>query len=1156
MSTLKFSFPKKSEHAVRHDDTLSDELVDGGWTKLYHPHNMPLSLNLSHQSWRPRRPSVPSPSNAASTSGHAPSFKSKGKDRSVDSDTIGFGSRHGHNADFLDSKSSESSPSPTAYGSSSHSVPLHSSFQQYSASLPSRNRTSILSVASDALGFRKKIGSMSRKKPNSHSLPHTRIMPGVIEISAHNNTTVTSSIDGTPTHKDYEHEERERLRDVAAQSIGLDPELLHSSKFETRSFLDSPQSPPQSPPLPPFPATLVALRPFTELSATLPKFTPPSSLLVYALAKQWKSRTIFLTSHSQSHKTHVHLFKGASKDEKEIERLEVTEDSVIFVAEEEVAGRGKVVKFAGKDVSSKQSGAIGEQGLRTMWFLQIKDPAESHRWIAAIKNAVLTRRAVRAGLDIPTQLDGGNEPKGDMDVMLSMHLQRIISMHAAKTSAAVSPPSPLITTSPSPAPSLRSLRINTSSSPSPTTAMKGIFSARPRSPSVDGSPTLTHPPVHAEDSFRAAGTSLLTMLRSKSSTDSSFSPSHSLPLPLSHVPRQGSPAPSLRSTNAPVIITASDLKISKERDAPDVSTSIPEASSSCTTPGSNIPPAPPFSPPGTSAFSLQPPPRKCKYAAATIPTTYLHEPQGLYKQASGNRSVAGNFGIPSGNSGDDMPRETPPVSPASSNFSSGQPGSFSPNSALLVLSSVVDAYVEEQSDEVTRNLLGNGVVNCSSPGVGSVPTDKLLQSTAITKRWSRQGVPLPKQLTPPSGPPPSIPPSPENNRRISVESGLSLPATYAMDRSSSSSSSNFHSRAGLSPRSGASLSPTFWKRASGSSMHSASSTSTFDSQGRSQMRVPFGGESFSSSWGSVVGNGGSSRPMSLSAYGSSPVVHTGSAKRRSMPPPRPAPNFAPPPAPMVQESTSGPAPLTMPAPAPQKSFRNSVAQRAMRLSLTSPKPPPSSALPPRPDEATFVQGHRRSSSSGTQDVHPTSEPSSRPISPLLRHSNSIQRTSSPPRSLSIRQRLRILSTPPVQSPSSLIPSIQVSTLDLSDDNDDDPSTPHFSSPHPFGLGEHIMTIQNDTSFLQLSSPIASTIPKPPPRSPFQPISPSSELEPDCDFVALSPPPPRRGSKPYVSTMTRPENLEVERSGSAQREESKLVALSQRGSVVSLGFVTT
>ena len=736
-----------------------------------------------------------------------------------------------------------------------------------------------------------------------------------------------------------------------------------------------------------------------------------------------------------------------------------------------------------------------------------------------------------------------------MDVMLSMRLQGIVSTHPTKPLTAISPPSPSIRTSPSPPPSLRSLRMNIPSSPSPTTAMKGIFSGtRPRSPSVEGSPTLTYPPGHAEDSFGAVGTSLLTMLRTKSSADSSSSPSHSLTLPLPHVPGQGSPAPSLRSTNAPVVITASDLKISKERDAPELSIVIPEASSSSTPPGSNTPPTPSLSRQGTLTLSLQPPPRKSKHVVANIPATSLHEPWGMYKQASGNRSVAGNFGIPSRDPGDVTPRGASPVSHDSSSFVSGQQGSFSPSSSFEVPSPRLgEGFGGEQSGEVTPTPLGNGIVNSSSPGGGSVSTDRLVQHTTVTKRWSRQGVPLPKQLTPPSGPPPSIPPSLEKNHRASVESSISIPVIYTADRPHSSSSFNSYSQARISPR-------------SGSSMYSASSTSTSDSQGWPQGPMSFRGESFSSSLGSVVGTRASLRPMSMSVLGSSPVAHAGATKRRSMPPPRPAPNFAPPPAPTVQESASGSAPT------PQKSLRSSVAQRAVRLSLTSPKPPPSSALPPRPDEATFIQGHRRSPSSGTPDLHSIPAPSSRPT--LV--SNPTQPASPPGKYLSIRQRLRILSTPPtssspVQPPSSSMPSVQISTLDLSDDNDDDPPTPYFRSPQPFGLGEHITTLQNDPSFLQLDTPVTPTIPKPPPRSPCRPMASSSStmsdlriprFEPARDFVALSPPPPRKGSKPHIATVTRPEKLEVESSGSAEQEESKLVALSQSGSVVSLGFVAT
>lgn len=745
--------------------------------------------------------------------------------------------------------------------------------------------------------------------------------------------------------------------------------------------------------------------------------------------------------------------------------------------------------------------------------------------------------------------------------MLSMHLQGLISTHPAKPSTAISFPSPPVPASPSPPPSLHSLKTNIPSSPSPTTTMKGIFSGtRPRSPSVEGSPTSTYPPGHAEDSFGVAGTSLLTMLRTKSSADSSSSPSHSLPPPPPYVSGQGSPAPSLRSVNAPVVITASDLKISKERDAPELSIAFPEASSSGTPPGSNTPPTPSFSSQGTLTLSLQPPPRKCKHIPA-IPAVSLPEPQGLYKQATGNRSVAGNFGISPGSSGDVTPRETSPVSPISSSlYSGGRSGSFSLNSGSEMQSPCGgEAHGGERSGEVGPTLSGDGIVNpLSSPRGIPVPSDKLLQSTAITKRWSRQGILLPKQLTPPSGPPPSIPLPLENNPRTSMESSVSMPVTYTQttDYSPGSSSSNSHSQGRFSN--------TFWKRASACSTYSsASSAGTSDSRRQSQVPAPFGRESFRSSTGSIVGRGMSSRPMSMSISVSSPMGHIGAVKRRSMPPPRPAPNFAPPPAPAIQESTSERAPL-MSAHAPRKSFRSSVARRALRLSLTSPKPPPSSALPPRPDEVVFAPGRHRSSSTSAPDPHPIPTPLPRPSSALSGNSNSIDPVSPHSRNLSIRQRLRILSTPPVspsaQSPS--FPSLRVSTLDLSDDNDeDDLPTPSFQSSQLFGLGEHIMTMQNDPSFLQLASPITPTTPKPLSRSHLRSIPPmsgpgTSPFEPDLDFVALSPPPPRRGSKPHVVAVRRPEKLEGGRSGSAHREESKLLTPSQRGSMVSLGFVTS
>ncbi|KIJ17723.1 hypothetical protein PAXINDRAFT_97940 [Paxillus involutus ATCC 200175] len=1250
---LEFPLPSRQPGELLQGPEIfySDELVDGKqWTKLYyHQHSqhhlaspnpadvtsrrgspMPTSLRFSQQSttqphphvqqdpthksildsWLSRRSSVQSASTAphatnpngiGSSHGHGLNSKSKGKERSLDSpnsSSLGFGFGYGHDydADNLVSTSSNPSTAFTSYESSPSSGSPHSHKNHTAPTQPRKPRTSLLLAASDALGLRKKVGSVSRKKPPSHHIPYTsHIMPDVIEISAHNNTTVTSTIGGTTAHRDYEHEERERLRDVAAQSIGLDPELLHDlNRSQSHSSLDSPQGPPQPARIPPFPASLAALGPLTTMSATLPKFVPPSSLLVYALAKQWKLRTIVLTSHTASQKTHVHLFKGAAPDEREIERLEVNEDSVIFVSEEEVGSRGSVVKFAGKDAGASSSSSIGEENPRTMWFLQITDPAESQRWITAIKNAVLSQRSIRAGLGILAQTNVGHEPRGDMDVMLSMRLQGIISTQPIDPpkSTATSPTSPSKSSSPSPPPSLRSLTINVPSS-SPAATIKGIFTGtRSRSPSLEGS---THPQGHTEDSFGVMGTSLLTMLR----TNASPSPSPSLALPLPRAPAQGSPASSVRSASAPVVITASDLKISKERDIPGPLSSPPSSNSTCTPSRSNTPLIPLRSPQGALALSLQPPPRKPKHAPTPAPFASSQEHCGIYKQADGNRSVAGSFGI------------------QSSSSSGGPTPGTSPSSCLLVVPSEVPASagVGVRPPSPTGDLSKTGTtglgtcvvppnvnVRSASPGGGlysgspdtgasgatnvslAVPgTDSPSRSTSITKRWSRQGTSLPKRLTPPLGPPPSVPLSPESNHRVSIALNPHASHPYAADRPISSASDHSYSPAGLSPRSETSLSPTFWKRTSDSSAYSVSSESTSESRALAQISVPVNG-SVSSSLGSAVEVG---RPsMSQSVPDPSPVARK-SSKRRSMPPPRPAPSFAPPPTPYGHGSVSGPTSPSASVPSFQKSFRNSIAKRALRLSLTAPKPPPSSVLPPRPDESAHGRGHRTNSGNtggaSPSDLYPIPASPSRPTSVLPRTSSPSHPApptspASSTRTLSIKQRLRILSAPsapasPVLSSLTITPPTQVSTLDLGDDNENDPPTPpyvHVRSPPMFGLGEHITTMQNDPSFLHLSSPVMSTTPKLPPRSPFRPPPPSSctlingrgtsTFEPDCDFVALSPPPPRRGSKQIAVMVVQPERLESELPDfsdtvSVYPEDDMFAALSQRGSVVSLGFIT-
>ena len=299
-----------------------------------------------------------------------------------------------------------------------------------------RSRGSILVKASDALNLR------FGRKPKSIRQPHPApiILPGVIEISA-------------PRH-DEEVEERERLRDAAAQSIGLGPDILQESQPRNDSIdemdedaeeglggeFEMVQPPPptsrsarsssvSSMPLPrppssnrqragslqhslihmrtrsttpasfiqSFPATPASLKPSTIMTATFHKYHPPTSLRIFALSKQWKYRFLVLSSptHTSSRGqvpavSHLHLFKSSTSEERELERLEINEDSIIFVADEEVGGRKGVVMVGGMDVGRKEMKQ--EIGGQTMWQLQIPDATVAQKWIAAIKSAILSQR--------------------------------------------------------------------------------------------------------------------------------------------------------------------------------------------------------------------------------------------------------------------------------------------------------------------------------------------------------------------------------------------------------------------------------------------------------------------------------------------------------------------------------------------------------------------------------------------------------------------------------------------------------------------------------------------------------------------------------------------------------------------------------------------
>ncbi|KAF9014551.1 hypothetical protein BDZ89DRAFT_447573 [Hymenopellis radicata] len=436
----------------------------------------------------------------------------------------------------------------------------HKSSPSPSSSPPKRSRGSLLLVASDALGIR-----FGKRRKSIRQPPMPIILPGVIEITA--------------PRPDAEEEERQQLRDAAVQAIGLTSSLLQpppppvdadeshcKAEPDERDFAETlttvseqPLTPPMSPlsstysaqnsmlvgrhraasvlshsrstsitpaPIPPFPASPADLAQFVQASATLPKYYAPSSLRIFALSRQWKSRYVILsqptalaTTNSKPTVSYLHLYKTANGDERELERLEINEDSVVFVAEEEVSGRRQVVKVGGTDVGARRKELNHEEGGRTMWFLQICDQGEAQRWIATIKQSIFGQRAVRAGLGSPGSNCAGVEPRGDIDVMLSMRAQGIINSPREKfniqefNNALHSPSSSREETfsSSSSSNSIRSQPATPKAAPAgAVSTLKGLFTGT-RSRSGSRSTSIESDSLDNEDTFGSMGTNLLNM---------------------------------------------------------------------------------------------------------------------------------------------------------------------------------------------------------------------------------------------------------------------------------------------------------------------------------------------------------------------------------------------------------------------------------------------------------------------------------------------------------------------------------------------------------------------------------------------------------------------------------------------------------------------
>ena len=154
---------------------------------------------------------------------------------------------------------------------------------------------------------------------------------------------------------------------------------------------------------PAFPCVKSALSSNLQMASNVSKHYLSSSFLAFGFGRQWRSRHIVFTGPSQSSVSNyrnssvppayfLHLFKSAAADERELERLQINEDSIVFVADADVAGRRSVVKVGGVDVGVQRKELNAEIDGRTIWLLHLPDLGESQKWINIIKDAIFLQR--------------------------------------------------------------------------------------------------------------------------------------------------------------------------------------------------------------------------------------------------------------------------------------------------------------------------------------------------------------------------------------------------------------------------------------------------------------------------------------------------------------------------------------------------------------------------------------------------------------------------------------------------------------------------------------------------------------------------------------------------------------------------------------------
>lgn len=778
---------------------------------------------------------------------------------------------------------------------------------------------------------------------------------------------------------------------------------------------------------------------------------------------------------------------------------------------------------------------------------------------------LLVLSAVRAGL-LPavTPSFGVNEPRGDIDVMLSMRAQGFFTSPINSNARHSTPPSAVAQAEKNYASSIseRSVRSQASLPKGPITVstIKGLFSAsRPRSGSRATSIDTTkphqqqHDQNEEKDTFSSKGNNLMSMLRSATPDLQS----------------QSSGTTVVR-TNSPFVPSATpeigiDRKIVPDHQPLQYVANgppLPSSSSSTTSRGAKAL--------SLGSMSLQPPPRKRWTSSVVSPIVRSTSNQltlDVYQNADYN-GTTGSLG-------------------ALTYYKDGR----EPGSPTYTTASMTGTSESHQLRPPSMQSVSTYASNENSLSVDRSSTSTKRTSSSM-RRWSRQGS-LPPRTSPPSGPPPNPPGS--GSRAAPIVGEANRPASRASS-----------AKSGQSQQSIVSSLPSFSKRTSVSSVGTTSSNSH-------------------SANGHAIGRHRASMP----------------------PPPRPAPTSALPPAPGERDNSRPRSVDSMPKPtsSPTKGKRNSNAGRGFRLSMIAPsKPPPSSNLPPRPDELVeYKPPSARRSSAGNSRLSrlnpiPASPdpgiapfpPPQGPLPPTPAEGNSnsdpnTNRTSTgTSRHTSLKQRLRILSAPSSTSSTNATSTNNAANAHASSDsnNNNSPSamsnvsssnattatnthshsnaprlsgsgfhhnralstgnaTPSHShsehngnnfntnsrrsAPPPLAytpsylsmtnthsqpatpIGEKILSFQEESSFLNIATPISPSVPLPSPSSQHMsmsmsmsmsmPVRPLPAIPVTREVTPLSPP-PRRNSKQIVVAESRPSPPRTPSTPSISGENSK------------------